>query len=456
MKSIKKMESSSALKIKKRGILSLVIALLFFICIISGTSSPLSGQVSKKNPEKEEKPSNRTKYPKKLKSKKTWEQIIDIPGKILYIPFLLLDEISKPVFSLVGVAPVAYSKLVRLLISKDGKRGLLPSLSPRKGGGITLFQKDISQKGANLNISTRIGLRWRQYYELELDRVHITGPIYTNLKLFSLNYPDETYYGMGNGSKKDNKTTFAQKQAGALLTLQADLGHRTEITTLFGYDSTAISDGNKPDVSPISELPQWEIDNLPEIQKRVGLMSLQMQFSHDSRNRTGNPTAGWKISLKGGRFQEPGSGNYGFWKASTDITRYIHLFYGRTFVIRIASEFTRRAGSRKIPFYYLSELGRRRTIKGFSRGRFRDNDMLLSSLEYRFPLMRRGEKQLGLDAVYFFDAGQVSKNIFEDFSIRNFHVGFGGGIRLFSRNNVILQMLVGKSRDGIRFYLILY
>jgi len=70
--------------------------------------------------------------------------------------------------------------------------------------------------------------------------------------------------------------------------------------------------------------------------------------------------------------------------------------------------------------------------------------------------MKRSEKQLGLDAVYFIDAGQVSQNIFDNFSIKDFHVGFGGGICLFSRNGRILQMLLGKSKDRLRFYLVLY
>jgi outer membrane translocation and assembly module TamA len=91
-------------------------------------------------------------------------------------------------------------------------------------------------------------------------------------------------------------------------------------------------------------------------------------------------------------------------------------------------------------------LGRRETIRGFTRGRFRDNDMLLASLEYRYPIWHY------FDAVLFVDAGQVSPDIAETFALDRFEFGFGGGIRVRTNRGLILKLEIGFSRDRTRFY----
>ena len=74
---------------------------------------------------------------------------------------------------------------------------------------------------------------------------------------------------------------------------------------------------------------------------------------------------------------------YGYWKQTIDLTHHLHLFYDRVLVTRIAAERTQAIDNREIPFYRLCELGRKESIRGFTRGRFRDLDMLMGSIEYR-------------------------------------------------------------------------
>ena len=102
---------------------------------------------------------------------------------------------------------------------------------------------------------------------------------------------------------------------------------------------------------------------------------------------------------------------------------------------------------KKIPFYYLSELGEQETIHGFTRGRFRDKDLILGSIEYRYPIWR------AIDAGFFIDVGQVSENIFENFSRNDFHTGFGCSLSFWGHNRTIAQLTMGKSREITRYYL---
>ena len=187
------------------------------------------------------------------------------------------------------------------------------------------------------------------------------------------------------------------------------------------------------------------------------MLRLQVQIEHDSRNHLGSPSAGWQATFQGGVFTESGGNEHGFGQVSADVTRYIHLFYGRTLVLRGACQVLEPFGDRHIPFYYLSELGRRESIRGFVRGRFRDEDMVLGSLEYRFPILKRPREMWELpnvDALLFVDAGRVSQNVFSD-NFDDMHVGIGGGLAVFTSKGRFIQFQIGKSKDGYRLYFVL-
>lgn len=440
-------------------IIRLFSILLIFLCFIMLSLQPSLGYTSQERNEKEEKEDKEIpepEFPEKLKSKETWEILINIPGKILFVPFWLLDQALKPLLSLVGVAPQVTSKLARMLVSADGKRGLLPSTSDRTGVGIKFFQKDLVHPGSSLDLTARVGMEWRQLYRLRLRDFRLGGPFVTEFYAHYLYLPTERFFGIGNDSQKENESNFAYRQIMAYAFLGTYLGQSTKLGLVFGLARNSISEGQDSEDISTTDLPPEVRKEIPGLDKKINFYLLQFNLQHDSRNRLGNPSTGWKIDLKGGLYQETSAAEYGLWKANADLQRYQHLFYDRVLVLRLAAEITEPKGDLRIPFYYLSELGRRETIRGLRRGRFRDEDMILGSLEYRYPIMTRDNFELGMDALLFVDAGQVAPDIFSQFSMKEFHVGFGGGLRFFSKNGRILHILIGKSSDGFRFYIGMY
>jgi hypothetical protein len=73
--------------------------------------------------------------------------------------------------------------------------------------------------------------------------------------------------------------------------------------------------------------------------------------------------------------------------------------------------------------------------------------MLLASIEYNYPIWRDL-----LDAGLFFDAGQVSQNIFEEFSLDELHFGYGGFINIWGKDDIMAQIMVGRSKNMTRYY----
>jgi outer membrane protein assembly factor BamA len=116
-----------------------------------------------------------------------------------------------------------------------------------------------------------------------------------------------------------------------------------------------------------------------------------------------------------------------------------------------AGEVRRPYDNSVIPFYYLSELGTAESIRGFARGRFRDRDMLLGSLEYRYPVWRNWNER-GMDLILFADTGQVANNIFEEAEMKNFKTGVGFGYRLWNLKGLVSTLYMAHSEDGWRIY----
>jgi len=111
-------------------------------------------------------------------------------------------------------------------------------------------------------------------------------------------------------------------------------------------------------------------------------------------------------------------------------------------MIRFASELTDPLPGKDVPFYYLSELGEGISFRGFERGRFRDFDLMMGSLEYRYPISSK------LESILFTDAGQVSADIFSQYKSANWEFSIGAGIRYITSGGSVSKIELARSRDG--------
>jgi outer membrane protein assembly factor BamA len=227
------------------------------------------------------------------------------------------------------------------------------------------------------------------------------------------------------------------------------LSVKTGVQASFTFEHNNIRAGKNPTYEPTTEL--YDLAELPGLESQVDILGADVNLRYDSRNPKGRPTGGKVILLRVDAFDQVSGNEYGFWKTRAEIKQYVHLFYGRTLMLRLAGEMTEPFSNKAVPFYHLSELGRSETVRGFSRGRFRDRDMILGSAEYYYPVWQgRGN---AADAFLFIDAGQVARDIVEDFDPDDLQVGFGGGLRFSTALNESMRVMVAKSKERFRFYL---
>ncbi|NIM18852.1 MAG: BamA/TamA family outer membrane protein [Candidatus Latescibacteria bacterium] len=391
-----------------------------------------------------ENPDSTEAYPKKRSSRSGWERVVSFPGRIIYLPLKIVFKGGSGLAGWVDDSKII-PKTVDFLTSDDGKRGLYPTYSSRSGAGVKFFQKDLFTEGSRFQMKATVGLRSRQLYEIYLKRVRLFGsPVCGEIRGRYRMLSDENFFGIGPETIDGDKSNFAHERVEALASLSAELGARVNLGLQFGFDHNNILPGHDKSLPSTTDL--FTRDTLPgmETEIRMGWAGLVLQY--DSKNRMGNPSTGAEAMIRGDLYREVDDDRFGFWRATVDLTRYLHLFYNRVLVFRIASEMTESLSDREVPFFYLSEFGSQETIRGYDRGRFRDNDLILGSVEYRYPIWQR------MDAILFFDAGKVAPDMFDDLSKGDLQYAYGGGFRIWSGEGLVMRIELGKGLDKFRFH----
>ena len=374
-----------------------------------------------------------------------WEQIVSFPGKVIYLPLHLIFDVTKGIIWFVDESKIA-PRTIDFITADDGSWAFFPVYSSRGGAGVKYFHNGPFGHGERVTLNASVGLRRRQRYQAGLQKINlfnnaVSADFMVNYRMYS----DERFFGIGPDTQEISETNYAREQMSVDAAFSMTMSEHTSTVFRLGIERNSILSGRNTN-SPSTNI-LFSGSSLPGLQTGFTLANAGLNILHDSRNHLGHTTAGGVDRFMLGLYTQTDDDTYGFWQASIDIKRYFNLFFERVLILRVSGAVVEQYSDRQIPFYYLSELGHKDTIRGFKRGRFHDKDMVLGSLEYRYPLMTP------VDAVLFLDAGQVADNIFNDFSADNFHVGYGGGFNIWTENSIAAQLLLGKSKDGLRFYL---
>lgn len=381
-------------------------------------------------------------FPKKLPSRSTWEHVVSLPGTILYAPFWAVFETTKA-----GIVYYQESDqlawLRRLLRPKIRISGVVPTYSTRAGVGLRYYHDDFFGDGSRLAIKSQYGItdaRTRHY--IRGSDVPLAGQFFFGR--FEVEYEhltSESFFGFGPQASFNNELDFAHERTTLDARLGVRLAEKTALVAVARYEHNNIFDGTEDD---LPKLPQGLV---PGAGSRIKIGTIGAMLDADTRTTDGRPLSGWEVRLGGSLSDQVGGDQFRFYKIGGDVRRYFHLFYGRTMMLRLAAERTWPLDGKEIPFYYLSELGREETLRGYTRGRFRDRDLLLAVLEYRYPIYHF------FDFALFIDAGQVSPDLFQQFAWRHFSFGFGAGVRVITSERLLLNAQIGFSGERVRLYL---
>lgn len=424
-------------------------AILFSVFILLAVAGSSQGQQLATEVDSVSKSDTLASWPHKLKSRTTWDVIAYTPGWLVYAPYKY-TMMGLGYLSTYKVDVSWVQQIQDFMISDDGRRGVLPTYSARGGGGLKFYQKDLVADGTYLSLKATMSIDFRQRYQAHVKEIPIFSRSWTAETLVRYQLlTTESFFGVGPKSRISDRTRYGHEQTVVHLSLSKAWAKSLRTKGILGYEYTGVMKSRKSDFPAITDTYSESV--LSGVKERAGLATARIEMQFDNKNRPGYPTTGMEATFGSAIFHDMNDSDFGFWKLSADVRRYIHLFYGRTIMLRLAGEQTKPMSPRRIPFTYLSELGGSTTIRGFMQGRFQDRDMLMGYLEYRYPIWEPMGRVL--DAAIFTDFGQVSDDIFSNAAIRDVQVGYGGGFRFYGRAGLAVKFEIAFSRETTRVYL---
>ncbi len=262
--------------------------------------------------------------------------------------------------------------------------------------------------------------------------------------------PRESFFGLGNDSQDTNRVAFTMERTLVQLLLPWRFAKNLNLEFGGSFSAYRISDGESTD----------RLNSLPEIESKLSLSHADFRSSdiisgavildHDWRNNKGQPTSGGREQLEL-RYNH-GVGNADDIKtvvAEADISHYLNIYHKRLLAMRVIARSV-NADDEKVPvlpFYLKSNLGGRDNLRGFLNNRFVDYDMTMATVEYRWPIWSM------IDAFVFAEAGRTYSSLSDEFTLRNWHEGFGTGLRIWREDNVLVSFQVAFSDEERRIYL---
>ncbi|MCZ6765567.1 MAG: BamA/TamA family outer membrane protein [bacterium] len=393
-------------------------------------------------------PGDTTPFPKKQSGRTVWEKVLSAPGWLIASPFIIFSYLAGAAIIVDEKYDVA-KRTRAFLTSDDGRRGLNPVYTPIGGFGASLYARDYFNDDFRSSLTASWSSKGRAFYQARWRRLNLwDGFVTTGFRVQYRNLPDEKFYGIGPDSQLEDETNFQQLQPLTDLMIGRRFTDRFQADVILGFERDDINEG-KSGGSP-STTDVFDEQTLPGVDVPASMLRVGLDAYWDRRNRKFRPSSGFWLLAGGGAVYEPSHTDFGFTTLIVDFRWFHDLFYERILVLRLAGRFTDPLPAREIPFYKLAELGTTETIRGYTRGRFRDRDAIWTTVEYRYPIWRV------LDGVFFTDFGYVSQDVFSKvFRIDDVIWSAGGGVRLWDMEGVRLRAELGYGEDGFRFHFII-
>ncbi len=341
------------------------------------------------------------------------------------------------------------------------------SISPGSGfsPGARFWRPNILRSPWGFQASAAVSLRGYQLYDAQFGKVfktppeaflQPTGPVGfetprpgVDLDRFFLfgdvryrNFPQEDFYGTGPDSRRQDRADFRLEDASIDLVSAYRFNRVWSAIARAGLLDSHVgagADDRFPDVPDLhGEASAPGLEAGPDYFRfSAGLLA-------DRRDHSGNPHSGGIVSLSYSRYQQRGGEGFDFNRYTLDAREYLPLgSRARVLALHLFASAADADNGSRVPFFLKRWLGGRDALRGFPDFRFRDDNLLLMSVEYRW------EAAPALELALFGDFGKV----FADrsrFDFQDLEKTYGGGVRFKTSSSVLFRVEFGRSPEGNR------
>ena len=398
----------------------------------------------------EEIDTTRVRITKKVK-KSAGEIIADIPGEILKSPFYALEFVTHTIVFNPPVSEV--TKLIDLgaeakpyipVAGYGSRSGLKFGIGLRKLKKIapTDFVKGKFYYSTNDYQSYRLESRLEKLFT---DRLGLD--LYFRYK----KRPRESFYGLGMDSREDKEASYTLENTEFKVELPLRTFEKLYFSLIGGYQITNLYDGRDPklvgDLDSISADTDFALE--PGRLDGSRYVTFGTSFEWDNRDSRGQPSRGTHAFASILRYSSVNrSDGLDFTQYKIDLRQYLNIWRKRILALRgyLQRFDANDDNTRATPIYLTSALGGKDALRGYSRGRFIDNDLAMISVEYRYPIHDF------LDAFIFLDEGRVYEKMTGEKFLADWKYSAGFGIRVWNPRTVTASFQVARSEETTKLY----
>ena len=162
---------------------------------------------------------------------------------------------------------------------------------------------------------------------------------------------------------------------------------------------------------------------------------------YDSRDYRLNATKGWLFQIDAGLYQNNQSSSFSTY--NIELANYIDLGSSAPGLIawQVQGHFT----DGDVPWNMLPDLGGSNAMRGYIKGRYRDEQMMMGQVEYRLPIFQR------YGMVFWGAVGSVAPHVSD--LTEELLTSYGTGFRFNIKDNINLRFDVGVGENETNFYL---
>lgn len=266
--------------------------------------------------------------------------------------------------------------------------------------------------------------------------------IYADLRY--LNFPQEDFYGLGPDSQKADRTDYGLESS----SFDGVFGYHFQKYMVVGLRAGFVQDNIFHGTD--SRFPNIETKfspiEAPGLIDQPNFIRVAASTFLDYRDNPGHPHSGGMYGFGYARFDDLDEDRFRFNRYTIDLRQYVSLgSVQRTIAARFLTILNKADQGSRIPFYLLDYLGGTESLRGFPEFRFRDNNLVYMSAEYRW------EGTHAMEFAFFFDAGKVFHEI-GDFSLDHLETSPGFGIRFKTPSSTMIRIDVAHSNEsGLRY-----
>ena len=379
------------------------------------------------------------------------EKVADLPGEILKFPVHVLESFT---YAITTNPPV--SKIFSLINLGDKTRSIIPVIgySSRSGLKLGFGRQFINQENSESSLKFKWYYSTNDYqsYKLQWHNPNLFSPKFgLNLYYRYIIKTRQNFYGVGNLSLREHEVNYTMENSELKATIPLNLEEKTTVRFFSKYLITNLYDGRDPSLEGNLQVLYNDSALGLESGQLNGIRHVDFGFSleYDSRNSVSQPSSG--IHLLAHYEQLIGVDNSkgrDFSSYTIDIKMYLNLWNKRIIALRgfVKRLETSASNQQPVPIFLASSLGGENSLRGYSGGRFIDNDLAFFSIEYRYPVYQ------SIDAFLFLDEGRVFKDITNESIFNNFTSSYGFGTRVRSAESVTAVIQIAKSEESTRLY----